>query len=148
MKRLIFSVGVAALLAAAPATTFAATHHKHHHRASVAYHHTKASASHATHRAVGTTGRVAHKTSVKSKHAANKSGNAISDGWITTKVKSSFVGKDALKGSDINVDTNNHVVTLKGTVPSEAGRARAIAIAKETKGVDKVVDELTIAPKK
>jgi osmotically-inducible protein OsmY len=58
------------------------------------------------------------------------------------------VGEDALEGSDINVDTNDHVVTLKGTVASGAGRSRAVAIAKATKGVTRVVDELTISPKK
>ena len=35
-------------------------------------------------------------------------------------------------------------VTLKGTVRSDAGRARAIAIAKSTDGVTQVVDRLTI----
>jgi osmotically-inducible protein OsmY len=139
MKALIFSAGLAALLAATPGTSLAATHkHHHHHHARVAAHHARMSASHTTNKAVGTTGRVAHKTNVKSKNAASRSGEAITDGWITTKVKTQFVGQDALKGSDINVDTNNHVVTLKG----------AVAIAKDTKGVDKVVDQLTIAPKK
>jgi len=45
------------------------------------------------------------------------------------------------------VDTNDHVVTLKGTVASEAGRARAKEIAKTTKGVDRVVDQLVISAK-
>ena len=72
----------------------------------------------------------------------------INDAWITTKVKSNFINEDLLKGSDINVDTNNHVVTLKGTVASAAGRARAVALAKSTKGVTRVVDTLTIAPAK
>ena len=72
----------------------------------------------------------------------------INDAWITTKVKTNFVNEDVLKGSDINVDSNNHVVTLKGTVPSAAGRARAVALAKSTKGVKRVVDALTIAPAK
>jgi hyperosmotically inducible protein len=72
----------------------------------------------------------------------------INDAWITTKVKTNFVNEDLLKGSDINVDTNNHVVTLKGTVTSAAGRARAVQLAKSTKGVTRVVDTLTIAPAK
>ena len=72
----------------------------------------------------------------------------ITDAWITTRVKSKFVGEDLLKGSDINVDTNDHVVTLKGTVMSAAARARAVEQAKEVEGVQKVVDLLTIGPKK
>ena len=71
-----------------------------------------------------------------------------SDAYILSRVKTRFVGVDVLKGSDINVDCDKHVVTLKGTVPSEAGRARAIDIAKRTEGVREVVDHLTIAPKR
>ena len=56
---------------------------------------------------------------------------------------------DQLKDSDINVDTNNHVVTLKGTVASAAGKEKAAEIAKATDGVNSVVNELTIkSPKK
>jgi len=80
----------------------------------------------------------------KTKDAASKTGEVITDAWITTKVKADFVNEDTLKGSDINVDTNNHVVTLKGTVKSAAGRARALEIAKTTKGVNRVVDQLTV----
>jgi osmotically-inducible protein OsmY len=94
------------------------------------------------------TTHAAKKTSDATKDTAGTTGEAVTDGWITTKVKSSFVGVDALDGSDINVDTNEHIVTLKGTVASAAGRAEAVRIAKSVKGVTKVEDQLTIAPKK
>jgi osmotically-inducible protein OsmY len=69
--------------------------------------------------------------------------NEVTDAWITTKVKAQFIGVDALKGSDISVDTNqNGVVTLTGTVPNEMARAKAIDIARTTKGVRKVVDDM------
>jgi hyperosmotically inducible protein len=72
-------------------------------------------------------------------------GDEVTDSWITTKVKAQFVGVDALKGSDISVDTNqNGVVTLTGTVPNERARARAIDIVKTTKGVHKVVDDMKL----
>jgi hyperosmotically inducible periplasmic protein len=80
----------------------------------------------------------------KAKEAISKTGEVITDTWILTKVKASFVGEDALKGSDINADVANKVVTLKGTVKSEAGRLRAITLAKETEGVVRVVDQLKI----
>jgi osmotically-inducible protein OsmY len=79
---------------------------------------------------------------------ANKVGEEITDSWITTKISADFVNEDLLRDSNINVDTNNHAVTLRGTVLSEAGRARAIAIAKGTSGVKAVVDKLTIGAKK
>jgi len=78
------------------------------------------------------------------KGGLSKTGEKITDAWITTKVKWFFIGEDALKGSDINVDTKDHVVTLTGTVKSAAGRARAMQLAKNTDGVTKVVDKLAI----
>lgn len=80
----------------------------------------------------------------KTKEGVSKTGEVITDAWITTKIKTDFVGEDLLKGSDINVDTANHVVTLKGTVRTQAGRERAVAIAKKIDGVTRVVDQLTI----
>lgn len=80
----------------------------------------------------------------RTKSGLNKAGQAITDAWITTKVKWFMTGDDLLKGSDINVDTTKKVVTLKGTVKTEAGRARAIALAKDTDGVTRVVDQLKI----
>jgi osmotically-inducible protein OsmY len=88
------------------------------------------------------------KVGEKTKEGLSKTGEVITDGWITTRVHSKFVGEDLLKGSDINVDTNDHVVTLKGTVMSAAARARAVAQAKEVEGVHRVIDQLTIGPKK
>ena len=84
----------------------------------------------------------------KTKEGLSKTGELITDGWITTRVKSKFIGEDLLKESDINVDVKDHVVTLSGTVLSGAGRARAIAQAKEVEGVHQVVDRITIGPKK
>jgi len=96
----------------------------------------------------GTTGTTAKPATTKGNDDVIDVDANINDAWITTKVKTNFVNEDVLKGSDINVDSNNHVVTLKGTVPSAAGRARAVALAKSTKGVKRVIDALTIAPAK
>jgi hyperosmotically inducible protein len=84
----------------------------------------------------------------KTKEGVSKTGEVMTDGWITGRVKTRFAGEDVLKGSDINVDTNDHVVTLKGTVPTAEARTRAVAVAKDTEGVKNVIDRLTIGPKK
>lgn len=89
-------------------------------------------------------GKVAEKT----KEGVSKSGEVITDSWITTRVKSKFLDESVLKGSDVHVTTTDHVVTLTGTVPTEAGRARAVEQAKEVEGVHRVVDKLVIGPKK
>lgn len=78
------------------------------------------------------------------KAGLSKTGETITDAWITAKVKWFYLGEDELKGSDINVDTNNKVVTLKGTVKTQAGKAKANQLAKDTDGVAKVVDQLVI----
>jgi hyperosmotically inducible protein len=80
----------------------------------------------------------------KTKEVVSTTGEAITDGWITTKVKAKFVDETLLKGSDINVDTNDHVVTLKGRVTSAAGKTRAAAIARGTEGVTRVVNQLVV----
>jgi hyperosmotically inducible periplasmic protein len=80
----------------------------------------------------------------KTKEGAGKVADETTDAYILSRVKGRFVGVDVLKGSDINVDVDKHVVTLKGSVPSEAARARAIDIAKRTEGVHDVVDRLTV----
>jgi hyperosmotically inducible protein len=90
----------------------------------------------------------AQKVGEKTKEGLSKTGEAITDAWITSRVHSKFIGEDLLKDSDINVDTNDHVVTLKGTVMSQSARARAVAQAKEVEGVHRVVDQLTIGPKR
>jgi hyperosmotically inducible protein len=90
----------------------------------------------------------AKKVGEKTKEGLSKTGEVITDAWITSRVHSKFLGEDLLKDSDINVDTNNHVVTLRGTVMSPAAKARAVAEAKEVEGVHNVVDRLTVGPKK
>jgi hyperosmotically inducible protein len=71
---------------------------------------------------------------------------AIKDGWLVMKVHSEFVNEDVLNGSNIDVDVKAGVVTLQGTVPSAAARARALELAKKNDGVKSVVDQLKIAP--
>ena len=90
----------------------------------------------------------AEKAVAKGKEGLSKTGEVITDGWITTRVKGKFVGDDLMKGSDVSVSTDNHVVTLTGTVMSPAARAHAVAEAKQVEGVQRVVDKLTIGPKK
>ncbi|MEO6213732.1 MAG: BON domain-containing protein [Vicinamibacterales bacterium] len=87
------------------------------------------------------------KAAKETKNAVSKTGEAITDGWISTRIKGNFAGEQALNGSDIKVDAKDHVVTLSGTVPNAAAHARALVIAKEVEGVNRVVDKLTVAPK-
>lgn len=70
----------------------------------------------------------------------------IDDAWVTTKVQSMYFLDPDIKGHEINVDTRNGVVTLAGTVESQAAKTEAEQIARETDGVTRVVNRLTVAP--
>ena len=90
------------------------------------------------------TKEIAGAVGSKTKDVVLTTGEAITDGWITTKVSAKFVDEKLLKGSSINVDTKDHVVTLKGTVGSDAAKARAVEIARNTEGVVRVVNQLVV----
>jgi len=87
----------------------------------------------------------AHDAKVKTEHAADKTGEAVTDAAITSAVKTKFLAEPGVPGTAINVDTNNHVVTLTGTVKSKAEMNKAMAIARDTKGVKRVVNHLKVA---
>jgi hypothetical protein len=70
---------------------------------------------------------------------------AQTDAGITTKVKSKLAADPTVKASQIDVDTKNKVVTLNGTVDSQAAKDQAITIARGTSGVADVVDNLTVS---
>jgi hyperosmotically inducible protein len=77
------------------------------------------------------------------KQAAHQLDEALSDGALTTKIKSKMALDDLVDARAINVDTKDRVVTLTGTVTSARERERAVTLAKETNGVAKVEDKLT-----
>ena len=70
-----------------------------------------------------------------------------SDAGITTAVKAKMAADSTVKASEINVDTHNRVVTLNGTVGSEAEKDRAVLIARDTSGVTSVVDDIVVGSK-
>jgi osmotically-inducible protein OsmY len=66
------------------------------------------------------------------------------DPWITTKIQAKYFLDADVKGHRIDVDTNNGVVTLKGTVASAEHKSEAEQIAKQTEGVKRVINQLTV----
>ena len=71
-------------------------------------------------------------------------GENIDDAGITAKVKAKLAGEKISTVTRIDVDTNQGVVALNGTVSSEAMRVRAAEIAREVKGVRDVVNNLRV----
>lgn len=72
------------------------------------------------------------------KASTKELGKTISDSWITTKVKSTYIYSRNINSSDINVSTNAGVVTLSGKVDSGVERALAIELAQNIRGVTSV----------
>ncbi len=63
---------------------------------------------------------------------------AITDGWITTKVKSQLLVDQTVSGFDISVETRDKTVYLSGEVENQSQVNHAVKIARETQGVESV----------
>ncbi|MDP1930756.1 MAG: BON domain-containing protein [Gammaproteobacteria bacterium] len=75
---------------------------------------------------------------------ADSAGQAISDTWITTKVKSTFTMSSNVHSRDISVTTTDGVVELSGMVRSAAEHELAILLATNVRGVNRVdADDLS-----
>lgn len=74
----------------------------------------------------------------KMQQAARTGADRASDAWVTTKVKSQLLADSSVKAGDIGVSTHNGVVTLDGTVGSNAVRNQVIARAESVDGVNSV----------
>jgi osmotically-inducible protein OsmY len=85
-------------------------------------------------------GQVAEKTA----HGIGKAGDKLTDASITTRLKARFGSETLLEGSDVDVQTSDHVVTLTGRVRTDAARDRSIELARTLDGVQRVIDELHV----
>lgn len=70
---------------------------------------------------------------------------AQSDAGITASVKSRLAADDTVKAYQIDVDTQNHVVTLTGDVQTSVAKDQALKLTRETDGVRDVVDRLRVS---
>ena len=71
-------------------------------------------------------------------------GQGLEDGWIHLKTRAALAAADDLRDSTINVDVDNNVVTLRGTVANAAQKAKAATEAKKIEGVKNVVNKLEV----
>ena len=77
----------------------------------------------------------AHKESAKEQ---------VTDAWITTKIKGEFATDKLVSATKIHVDTDKGVVKLTGTAKNKAEVDRAMSLAKNTKGVVSVKNDIQI----
>jgi hyperosmotically inducible protein len=92
-----------------------------------------------------TLGVLAHAADA-SAQAVPKAPDTLSDAWTTTQIYAKFFADPDIKGRNIDVDTTAGVVTLTGEVHSASERTQAVAKARGTDGVTRVVDKLTLTP--
>lgn len=72
-------------------------------------------------------------------------GTGADDLWIWTKTRSALAYADDLRDSTINVDVENNVVTLSGTVANDAQKNSAAEIARSIERVTNVVNNLQVS---
>jgi len=82
----------------------------------------------------------------EAKQSGRKVGTGTNDTWLWIKTRWDLAAADDLRDSTINVDVDNDVVTLSGTVASAAQKTRAEAVAKAVEGVKSVRNELKVQP--
>ena len=80
----------------------------------------------------------------KAKDAGDTIGSGLKDGYLHVKTKGALFAVDDLRDSTINVDVDNGVITLRGTVANAAQKAAAMKAANGIDGKKSVVDKLQI----
>jgi len=80
----------------------------------------------------------------RSNAGQSPAGAASSDAVITSSINSRFVQDAQVSAMDINVSTHRGTVTLSGRVNNDAAARRAVAIARATQGVSRVVSRIIV----
>lgn len=81
----------------------------------------------------------------EAKDAGRTVGTGLNDGWLWVKTRFDLAAADDLRDSTINVDVNNDVVTLTGTVANAAQKTKAETVAKSVEGVKSVKNLLKVS---
>lgn len=81
-------------------------------------------------------------TKEKAGELATDAKELAGDAAVTARVKTTLAADAKLSALDINVDTKDGVVTLKGTAPDAAARKHATDLVQGVKGVGKVDNQL------
>lgn len=77
----------------------------------------------------------ASTAAARTQDRADQAGAAISDAWITSKVKASYLVSNNLDGLKIDVSTSDGMVRLAGQVPSSTQKELAVETARNIRGV-------------
>ena len=98
--------------------------------------------------------RAAEKTAARAERAAEQAGDRIEraaeadrpDSWVTLKTKLALLTSEDVSGLDVDVDTANGRVTLRGKVETPQEKSKAEAVARGIEGVRDVENRLQVVP--
>ena len=71
-------------------------------------------------------------------------GESFNDKWLVSKIKSKLVAEPEIRSLNIDVDVHKGIVTLTGIVGNRYQKKRAMEIARDTEGTQRVVDNLRV----
>jgi len=91
-------------------------------------------------------GMKADQAADKTKGTVDKATGATKASWITAKTKIALYADDRVSGSDVSVDTQNGMVSLRGKVASADQKRAAEEVAKTVEGVTSVRNDLQVVP--
>lgn len=72
-------------------------------------------------------------------------GTGANDGWLWTKTRAALATTNDLRDSTINVDVENGVITLSGTVGTKEQQQAAVRVANEIEGKTSVKNNLKVS---
>jgi NOL1/NOP2/fmu family ribosome biogenesis protein len=81
----------------------------------------------------------------EAKRLGRKIGAGANDGYLWAKTRAVLAATDDLRDSTINVDVDDAVVTLSGTVANQAQKTKAEQVARGVEGVKSVKNQLTVS---
>ena len=82
----------------------------------------------------------------EAKEGGETIGQGLKDGWLWVKTKAALAAADELRDSTINVDVDNGVITLRGSVANAAQKTAAEKTANGIEGKKSVKNMLKIDP--
>jgi len=77
-------------------------------------------------------------------NAFGKTTEKINDSWLTAKTKIALFADSRVKGHEVNVETKEGIVAIRGKVDSNVAKEAAESIAKNIDGVKTVKNELQV----
>ncbi len=77
---------------------------------------------------------------------AESSTRTLANAGLAAKVNTVLSLRKGLDTSTFSVESEAGTVTLKGTTPTMKSKQLILELVRETKGVDRIIDKLTVRP--